>query len=131
MISGTLLNWGNSLIQHHRFRHSVQGVSSRLALCSEIAACYQTDVEVVLKKTGNDVELSSIILDKIQPSLEKLLHKKLCYGGIKKIFLDDQQIETVHIQFFSNRCLQGKLTFYSAKNEKIHIDIPNLLISTN
>lgn len=131
MISGTLLTWGNSLVQHHRFRHSVQGLSSRLSLCSEIAGCYQTDVEVVLTKTGNEVELSCRILDKIQPSLEKLLHKKTCYRGIKNIFLDNQQTEDVHIQFSSNICLQKKLTFYSTKNEKIHIDIPTLLISTN
>lgn len=131
MISGTLLSWGNSLVQHHRFRHSVQGVCSRLSLCSEIASCYQTDVEVILRKIGNDVELSCIILDRIQPSLEKLLHKKTCYSGIKNIFLDEQQTEDVHIQFSSNICLQEKLTFYSTKNKRIHIDIPTLLISTN
>lgn len=130
MISGTLLTWGNSLVQHHRFRHSVQGLSSRLALCSEIAACYQTDVEVVLRKSANEVELSCIILDKIHPSLQKLLDKKISYGGIQKLFLDDRETENVHIQFCSNRSLQEKLTFYSTKNEKIHIDIRNLLIST-
>lgn len=131
MISGTLLTWGNSLVQHHRFRHSVQGLSSRLALCSEIAGCYQTDVELVLRKSGNEVELSCVILDKIHPSIEKLLHKKISYGAIQKLFLDDQETENVHIQFSSNRSLQEKLTFYSSKNEKIHIDIRNLLISTN
>lgn len=131
IISGIALSWGNSLFQHHQFRHSVQRLSSRLALYKEISVCYQTDVEVVLKKKGDSVELSCTILDRVQPCLEALLYKKKSYYGIKKMFLDDQELKDICIQFSSNICLQERLTLYSTKNEEIHINIRNLLLSTS
>lgn len=129
MISALMFGAGNSLLQHHRFRHSVRGLSGRLALCSEIASCYQTDVQVVLKQIGNDIELSCTVLDKIQKSLNTLLMQKKVYPGIKKITLDDEQTENACIQFSSNRCLQKKLTLYSFKEEEMVIDIGGILIA--
>lgn len=130
MISGVILSWGNSLIQHYRFRHSVQGLSSRLALCKEIATCYQTDLVVAINKIGkNSLELSCMTLDIIRP-LQGILYKKKVYNGIKQILVDGKEIETIYIQFFSNVCLQKKITLYSCKDEKIEIDVDHLLIST-
>lgn len=131
MISALMFGAGNSLLQHHKFRHSVRGVIGRLALCSEISNCYQTDVQVVLKQVGNDIELSCTILDKIQKSLETLMRHKKLYPGIKKILLDNEQTENACIQFSSNRCLQKKLTLYSFKEEEIVIDIGGILIPTD
>lgn len=130
MVSGIILSWGSSLVQHHRFRHSIQGLSSRLALCKEIATCYQTDVVVVIKNVGkSSIELTCTTLEKIHP-LQGFLYKKKIYHGIKQIFIDEQEIEPIYIQFFSNICPQKKITFCSYKNEKIEIDIRDLLIST-
>lgn len=129
MISALLFSAGNSLVQHHSFRHSACALSGRLALCSEIASCYQTDVQVVVKQVGKDIELSCTVLDTIQDSLKALLKQKKVYRGIKKIFLDDQQTENAHIQFSSNRCLQKKLTLYSFKEEEMVIDMSSILIA--
>lgn len=131
MISVTLLSWGNSLVQYHRFRHSVQGLSSRLALCKQVATCYQTDVVVVITKMGsNSLELSCMTLGKIHP-LEGFLYKKKIYNGIKQILIDGEEIENVYIEIFSNICFPEKITLCSVKDEKIDIDIRDLLISTN
>lgn len=129
MISALMFIAGNSLVQHHRFRHSVRGLSGRLALCSEIASCYQTDVQVALKQIGNDIELSCTVLDKIEDTLKILLGKKKLYPGIKKILLDNEQTESAYIQFSSNRCLQKKLTLYSFKEKEMIIDIGSILIA--
>lgn len=128
MISALMFGAGNSLLQHHKFRHSVRGLIGRLALCSEIASCYQTDVQVVLKQVGNDIELSCTVLDTIEKSLKTLLMQKKLYPGIKKIILDDEQTDNAYIQFSSNRCLQNKLTLYSFKEEEMVIDISGILI---
>ena len=131
MISALMFGAGNSLLQHHRFRHSARGLIGRLALCSEIASCYQTDVQVVLKQVGNDIELSCAVLDKIQDSLKTLLIQKKVYPGIKKIFLDDEQTDNAYIQFSSNRCLQKKLTLHSFKKEEMVIDIGGILMASS
>lgn len=127
MISGIILSWGNSLVQHYRFRHSVQGLSSRLAVCKEIATCYQTDVVLVLTKMGkNSVELSCMTLGKIYP-LQGFLYKKKIYHGIKQIRVDGEEVENLSIQFFPTICFPQKITLCSDKKEEIHIDICNLL----
>lgn len=131
MISGIILSWGNSLIQHYRFRHSVQALSSRLALCKEIATCYQTDVVVGITNLGkNSVELSCMTLGKIYP-LQGFLYKKKIYHGIKQIRVDGEEVENISIQFFPNICFPEKITLCSEKEKKMNIDICNLLTSGN
>lgn len=128
-MSGIMLSWGNSLLQHYKFRHSVQGVSNRLALCKQIATCYQTDVVVVITNTGkNSVELSCMTLGKIYP-LQGFLYKKKIYHGIKQIFVDGEEIKSIPIQFFPTICFPEKIILCSDKDEEVNIDIRNLLIA--